>query len=218
MSSTHRQDHSPKLIHHLSRVSDSIFALAMALSIVGFDLPDSVASINDIEVKNFVLTQLDHLSTYIITFILLAFYWIEHTQKFSYYKKSNEIHLLLYLFYLMFIFIIPYSNALITYYPNEAIIKIWYSLNIFLIGLFSFLTWTHATTEHRLVSAMLDINHIKAIGIKTLIEPVVSIITITIAVAFWDQSLWEYTWLLVIILYVIADKLLVKRDKKVELE
>jgi len=215
MSSTHEKNvNSPKLIHHLSRLSDSIFALAMALTIIGFDLPDSVTSIDDIEVKKFVLTQLDHLSTYIITFILLAFYWIDHTQKFSHYKKSNEIHLWLYLFYLMFIFIVPYSNALNIYYPNEAIIKIWYSVNIFLIGLFSFLNWIYATTEHRLISAKLEINHIKAISIKTLIEPVVSIVTII--VAFWNQSLWEYTWLLVILLYLIADKLLVKSVKEVE--
>jgi len=217
MTSTPEQNrHSPKLIHHLSRLSDSIFALAMALTIIGFDLPDSVTSIDDIEVKKFVLTQLDHLSTYIITFILLAFYWIEHTQKFSHYKKSDEIHLWLYLFYLMFIFIVPYSNALVIYYPNEAIVKIWYSLNIFLIGLFSFLTWTYATTKHRLVSAKLDINHIKAIGIKALIEPGVSIITI--GVAFWNQSWWDYTWFLAIILYFIADKLLVEPVKEVEVQ
>ncbi|MES1026512.1 TMEM175 family protein [Gloeocapsa sp. BRSZ] len=215
MSSTHEKNaNSPKLIHHLSRLSDSIFALAMALTIIGFDLPDSVTSIDDIEVKKFVLTQLDHLSTYIITFILLAFYWIDHTQKFSHYKKSNEIHLWLYLFYLMFIFIVPYSNALNIYYPNEAIIKIWYSVNIFLIGLFSFLNWIYATTEHRLISTKLEVNHIKAISIKTLIEPVVSIITI--AVAFWNQSLWDYTWLLVVVLYFVADKLLVKTVKEVE--
>lgn len=217
MSSTHEKNvNSPKLIHHLSRLSDSIFALAMALTIIGFDLPDSVTSIDDIEVKKFVLTQLDHLSTYIITFILLAFYWIDHTQKFSHYKKSNEIHLWLYLFYLMFIFIVPYSNALNIYYPNEAIIKIWYSVNIFLIGLFSFLNWIYATTEHRLISTKLEVNHIKAISIKTLIEPVVSIITI--AVAFWNQSLWDYTWLLVVVLYFVADKLLVKPVKEVEIQ
>lgn len=215
MSSTHEKNvNSPKLIHHLSRLSDSIFALAMALTIIGFDLPDSVTSIDNIEVKKFVLTQLDHLSTYIITFILLAFYWIDHTQRFSHYKKSNEIHLWLYLFYLMFIFVVPYSNALTIYYPGEVIVKVLYSLNIFLIGLFSFLNWTYATTNHRLISAKLDTNYIKTINITTLIEPVVSLITI--AVAFWKQSLWEYTWLLVIIFYLIADKLLVKPVKEVE--
>ncbi|AFZ32766.1 protein of unknown function DUF1211 [Gloeocapsa sp. PCC 7428] len=217
MTSTPEQNgHSPKLIHHLSRLSDSIFALAMGLSIIGFDLPDSVTSINHIEVKNFLLTQLDHLSTYVITFILLAFYWIEHTQKFRYYKRSNEIYLWLYLFYLMFIFVVPYSNALTIYYPNQAIIKIWYSSNIFLIGLFSFLNWVYATTEHRLVSSNLDIKHIRAISIKTLIEPAVSIITI--AVALWNQTLWGYTWLLVIIIYFITENFLEKPIKEVKLQ
>lgn len=41
-------------IHNLIRLSDSIFALAMALTILGFDLPDTALSMSDSEINSFL--------------------------------------------------------------------------------------------------------------------------------------------------------------------
>lgn len=54
-------------------------------------------------------------------------------------------------------FIVPYSNALIIYFSENLLVQIEYSLNIFAIGLFSFLNWTYATHKHRLVEESLAI-------------------------------------------------------------
>ncbi|MGB3653824.1 MAG: TMEM175 family protein [Rivularia sp. (in: cyanobacteria)] len=104
------------MISHLGRLSDTIFALAMALTIFGFDFPNFPASMSISEVNDFLLSQLDTLGNYVITFVILAFYWIDHVKQFSYYQRTNEIHLWLYLASLMCLFIIPYSNVLIAYF------------------------------------------------------------------------------------------------------
>lgn len=196
------------MIQNLGRLSDTIFALAMALTIFGFDFPEFATSINNSEINQFLISQLEPLGNYLITFVILAFYWIDHVKQFSYYQRTNEIHLWLYLAYLMCLFIIPYSNVLIAYFPQNAIIQISYSINVFLIGFFSFLNWTYATYKHNLVNENLDINTIKYVRITSLIEPTVALITIVVTLI--KPSLWDVSWASVIIFYILAETLVKK--------
>lgn len=191
------------MISHLGRLSDTIFALAMALTIFGFDFPEFTASINDSDINKFLFEQLEPLENYLITFGILAFYWIDHVKQFSYYKKTNELHLWLYLIYLMCLFLVPYSNALIMLSSENAMVQVLYSVNIFFIGLFSFLNWIYATHKHRLVDVSLDNSTIKYIKTTSLIEPIVALITIIVSLI--NPSLWNISWLLVIIFYVVVE-------------
>jgi uncharacterized membrane protein len=199
-------NNSNNKVNNLIRLSDSIFALAMALTILGLELPEATIIMSDREINNFLMTQLKPLGLYVSTFILIAFYWIDNSQQFSYYKKTDDIHLWLYIFYLMCLFIVPYSNALIIYFPEKLLVQIEYSLNIFAIGLFSFLNWTYATHKHRLVEETLEIKTITENKIKALIEP--SVALLTILVSLFDRSLWEWTWWLLPIIYILVEKFL----------
>ncbi len=205
---TENNSNSTKMIYHLGRLSDSIFALAMALTIFRFDFPEFATSINNSEINQFLISQLEPLGNYLITFAILAFYWIDHVKQFSYYQRTNEIHLWLYLAYLMCLFLVPYSNVLIMYFPQNAVIQISYSINVFLIGFFSFLNWTYATYKHRLIDNNLESTTIKYIRITSLIEPTVALITIV--VAFLKPSLWDISWTSVIIFYILAETLVKK--------
>ncbi len=211
---TNKNLNSVNMIRHLGRLSDIIFALAMALTIFGFDFPNLPTSMSISEVNDFLLLQLDTLGNYVITFVILAFYWIDHVKQFSYYQRTNEIHLWIYLVYLMCLFIIPYSNVLIASFPQNATIQISYSINVFLIGFFSFLNWTYATYKHHLVDKNLDKTTIQYIRITSLIEPIVALITIV--VAFLKPSLWDISWASVIIFYLIAE-IFVKKSADSEL-
>ncbi len=87
---------STNMILHLGRLSDTIFALAMALTIFGFDFPKFAESASNMEINQFLISQLQPLENYLITFVILAFYWIDHVKQFSHYRKTDEIHLWLY--------------------------------------------------------------------------------------------------------------------------
>lgn len=201
----HNDDpNSKSMLSHLGRLSDIIFALAMALTILGFQLPESVQFMTNKEVNNFLLTQLKPLSNYAITFVTIAFYWIDHVQQFKYYKKTNEIHLWLYLIYLMCLFIVPYSTALTIYFPIHLWAKIWFSINIFLIGFLSLLSWIYATYKYRLVAPNLDNKVIKLMRYSALVEPLLSIVSIVLAL--FEQSLWDFVWYLLPIPYILINK------------
>lgn len=203
------------MILHLGRLSDTIFALAMALTIFGFDFPKFAESASNLEINKFLISQLEPLENYLITFVILAFYWIDHVKQFSHYRKTNEIHLWLYIVYLMCLFLVPFSNVLIMYFPDNYIVQICYSINIFLIGLFSFLNWTYATYKHRLIDTGLNRQTINYIRINSLIEPLVALITIIVALI--NPSLWNLSWTSIIIFYVIVE-IFVKKPAEIETE
>ncbi len=206
---------STNMILHLGRLSDTIFALAMALTIFGFDFPKFAESASNMEINQFLISQLEPLENYLITFVILAFYWIDHVKQFSHYRKTDEIHLWLYIVYLMCLFLVPFSNVLIMYFPDNYIVQICYSINIFLIGLFSFLNWTYATYKHRLIDTYLNKQTINYIRINSLIEPIVALITIIVALI--NPSLWNLSWTSIIILYVIVE-IFIKKPADIETE
>ncbi|WP_427162701.1 TMEM175 family protein [Aliinostoc sp. HNIBRCY26] len=187
-------------ITHLGRVADIIFALAMAQCFLALDFPEKLQRPTNSEVIAFLLAQITPLTSYAIAFVIVGFYWLDHIKQFKYYKKSDTIHISLYLLYLMGMFLIPYSDTLVIYFPDNAIVKICFSINTTFIGLMSFLNWTYATHKHRLIFDEVSSKTIITTRWRILIEPIFSLLTIGVAIL--DQNWWEYVWFLLPIPYL----------------
>ncbi|MEA5505648.1 TMEM175 family protein [Halotia wernerae UHCC 0503] len=192
-------------IARLGRIADIIFALAMAQCFFTLGFPEELQQPTNSEVIKFLLAQVKPLISYAIAFVIVGYYWLDHIKQFRYYKKADDIHISLYLLYLMSMFLIPYSDALVIYFPENAIVKICFSVNTTLIGLLSFMNWTYATHKHRLVAHDLDSTTIISTRWITLIEPVFSLFTIVVAIV--DQSWWEYVWFLLPIPYLLIERI-----------
>lgn len=193
-------------LKHLARLSDFIFALAMALTFWRFDLPENAEMLAKVEINQFLVGQLKPLGAYLITFVLVAAYWIAHTQQFSYYKRTDEAHLWIYTLYLMCLFLVPYSNELALVFSSNPIAKVCYAVNISLIGFLSFASWNYATYQHRLVDESLDAQTIAAMKNKALIEPICALVAI--AIAMFAPAWSDLAWLLFPLVYFTLRKLL----------
>jgi uncharacterized membrane protein len=189
---THQDVQASNALKHLARLSDFIFALAMALTFFRFDLPENAEGLTKIEINQFLVGQLKPLGAYLITFVLVAMYWIAHTQQFSYYKRTNEPHLWIYALYLMCLFLVPYSNELALVFSDNPIAKICFAANIALIGFLSFMSWSYATTQHRLVDEKLSVQMIAIMKVRALIEPICALVAIGIALIApaWSDLAW----------------------------
>lgn len=186
-------------ILHLARLSDFIFALAMALMVIAFDLPDHTEKMTDSEINTFLISQLRPLATYAVTFTLIAFYWISHSQQLSYLRRTNVTHLWISVIYLMGLFLVPLSNDLVMTFPHNLGVKLWFNLNIAAIGFTSSLSWWYATRDRHLVDSNLDESTMRSVQVKILIEPIFALISI--CVAFWSQAVWDYFWILLLFIY-----------------
>jgi cytochrome P450 len=122
------------MINQRRELSDFIFALAMALMVIAFDIPDHVENMTNREIDAFLISQLQSLATYAVKFTLIAFYWISYSQQFSYLRRTNVTHLWISVIYLMGLFLVPLSNGLVMTFPHNLGAKLWFSLNIAAIG------------------------------------------------------------------------------------
>ncbi|BAY65694.1 hypothetical protein NIES22_58010 [Calothrix brevissima NIES-22] len=186
-------------ISSLARLSDSIFAFAMALMVIAFDLPEDVKAMTDGDINAFLFSQLKPLLTYAITFVLVATYWISHSRQLKYLRITDETHLWISVGYLMVLFLVPLSNDLVMTFPDNFLVKVWFSLNIAAIGFVSWISWWYATGDRKLVDSDLDAATIRSMKIKALIEPICALISI--GVAYLNQELWDYFWLLLFFAY-----------------
>lgn len=203
--SSDQNSQTQSALAHLARLSDFIFALAMALTFWRFNLPEHAEMLAKMEINQFLVSQLKPLGTYLITFVLVAVYWIAHTQQFSYYKRTNEVHLWIYTLYLMSLFLVPYSNELALVFPSNSAAKVCFAVNILLIGCLSFASWIYATSQHRLVDKNLDTQTIAAMKVKALIEPICAIAAI--AIALFAPACSDLAWLLFPLVYFALRKL-----------
>jgi hypothetical protein len=67
--------------------------------------------------------------------------------------------------------VIPYSNALSTAAPDTVAFQTFYSVSMFLVGLFSLLSRIHATRNHRSTDPNLDSDLVRRLRNEAMVEP-----------------------------------------------
>lgn len=186
-------------------LADVIFAASMVFMASAFDLPDTEVVTSPRELTNFLQDQLPVVVIYVISFVLVAVYWMKHLEHFSYLKKTNIGHLWLQILFLAMVVIIPYSNGLSSAIPDSFAFQTFYSINMFLVGLFALLSWMYATKNHRLVEPDLDPATIRHLRNEAMVEPAIALISIL--AARFHPVLWEITLLLIPVSFFAQKKL-----------
>lgn len=185
----------------LQHFSDAIFALAIALMVLQFDIPNPRVQLGDAAVSQFLLAQLPTLSVYLGTFLLLSLYWIQRLEQFKHCRRTDATHLWLNVLALMFVVLVPYANILAIRYETTPAVQIFYSSVLLLAGLFSSLGWFYASQGDRLVDPTPAPGLYRLIAIESAIEPVVC--AIAIGVAFTVPFLWSLTFLFILPGYLV---------------
>jgi uncharacterized membrane protein len=192
-------------ITRLQILADAIFALSMVYMASAFDLPDTTVVDSSRELTSFLEGQLPVVAIYVVSFVLVAVYWMKHLEHFSYLKKTNIGHLWLQILFLAMVVIIPYSNGLTSAAPDTFAFQTFYSINMFLVGLFSLLSWIYATRNHRLVDPDLDPSTIRHLRNEAMVEPAIALVSIL--AARLSPALWEITLLLIPVAFFAQKKL-----------
>lgn len=216
MSSTSENSMSSNLgsppisIERLARLSDVVFAVAMTLMALTFELPPSTNMMSQ-EITLFLKNQLPSLGIYALTFVVVSFYWTSHLHQFKYYKQTDTVHIWLTLFSLLFVVLMPYVNDLSSYYDTVLAVQVMYSLTVAGVGMFSTATWIYATQNRRLVDNDLEDQTIRQIRRESYVEPLVALLAILSAMIHpWG---WTATFLLVPVISFAQSKISGKSNK-----
>jgi len=92
----------------------------------------------------------------------------------------------------MLIVLIPFTTLLMSTYHHLQITNVLFELNVFIIGLLLFLSWTYATHDYHLVDETVSPKQISMGKLRSLLTSVVSVVAIIIPFFSPDWSTIVY--------------------------
>ena len=113
----------------LCAVADGVYAIALTLLVLDLKVPE-VPGISNPELHADLLQQVPNFIAYIIGFLVVAFFWMNHHRLFQAVSLCDEWALLLNLVHLLFISLTPYSASLIGHYEGDRIAFVVFSANL----------------------------------------------------------------------------------------
>ena len=188
----------------LERLADIVFAVAILLLLVTIDFAPEGTTAE--EALAYFTTSMTQTLGYAISFIIVAYYWISHQEYFSYYKRTNKTHTFIELFFLLTIAGMPFNNQFITAFPTELIPRIAISTDIVAAGVFTFLSWSYATKNNRLVDEQgIDPEVVRFMRWQALVLPACAL------VAAGAAFLHPFAWDIILTIGPLAGIALIKR-------
>ena len=118
----------------LCAVSDGVYAFALTLLVLDLKVPE-VAGITNPQLTTDLLQQLPNFFAYIISFSVVAFFWMNHHRIFQSVTSCDSRALVLNFAHLLFISLTPYAASLIGHYEGDRIATIVFSANLGLASL-----------------------------------------------------------------------------------
>lgn len=176
-------------IRRLERMADLIFAIALVLLLITIDFaPEDSATAE--EAYAYFYDQIAQSLGFVISFVIIGYYWITHQEYFSYYTGTNKVHTLIELLFLMTIAGMPFNNHFIAVCPMEVAPRVAISMDIVAAGMLSFLSWSYATAGHRLVDPRTAIPEVvNFMRPQAFVMPLVALIVL--AGAFVHPFVWD---------------------------
>ncbi|MDI6643975.1 MAG: TMEM175 family protein [Methanobacteriaceae archaeon] len=161
---------------------DGIFAIAMTLLVLNFEIPQFTGVITNAVIWNALVELWPKMFTYGLSFILLAIFWRVNHQQFYLIKKSDTPLLWINIFWLMFVALVPFSTSLIGEYGEFEISELFFQINFLLIGILFNLNWRYAASRGLLDKSVNQkkIERIKRINLALPIAAVIAIILVFI--------------------------------------
>jgi uncharacterized membrane protein len=184
----------------LEALVDSIFAIAMTLLVLNLTIPHIARESVGAALPKLLLSQVNDIFSYCLSFLLLAVFWMIHHRQFHFIKRTDSVHLWINILMLMFVTLVPFTTSLAAVYPQFIYTNVFFHSNMFVIGLLFFCDWSYATAGHHLVKKTLDIKQIDLGKRKNLLTPCVSLAAIILAF-FWPG--WSATIYISIPIFLI---------------
>ncbi|MGB8642641.1 MAG: TMEM175 family protein [Nitrososphaeraceae archaeon] len=188
-------------IEHVISFSDAVFAFAITLMALTIDIPDLPTNLSQSELLQRLDDSYPQLEDYIISFAVIAIFWISYHQVFNHVKGSHISMVYLNLLFLLFITLLSLTTSFVTNYASYQIPYIIYCIVVIMTSSLLVLIWWYATKDYRLVDKGMHPLFIKGTFFALLAIPI--IFSISIVISFIDLDIAQYFWLGIIPMNVL---------------
>jgi uncharacterized membrane protein len=181
---------------HVISFGDAIFAFAITLMTLSIDIPDLPTNLTEAELLSRLNEMYPQVESYIISFAVIAIFWISYHQVFNFITRSQISMVYLNLLFLLLITFLSITTSLVINYGSYQIPYVIYCVVVIMTGSLLALIWWHATKEYRLIDKDVHPLFIRGLMINLLLVPFV--FTISILVSFFNLDIAQYFWLLIV--------------------
>ncbi|HXW11736.1 MAG TPA: TMEM175 family protein [Nitrososphaeraceae archaeon] len=183
-------------LEHVVSFSDAIFAFSITFMAVTIQIPNLPENLTQAQVIQNLIGKLGpRFAIYVISFFVIAAYWISYHQIFNHIAGSHVVIVWLNLLFLFFITIIPFAVDLQIDYGLYQVIFILYALVLTSAGASLTLIWLHAM-KGRLLNKTMNQTDIQSILLESIVLP--SVFVISIFVSIVDLEIAYYFWMVII--------------------
>jgi len=160
-------------------LTDSIYAFSMTLLIIGFEVVlNRPHKLNNGQLTKELFSLWPDFLHYVLGFIILGAFWIEHHHQFHFIKRTDSKLLFINVIGLMFIALIPFSTLIVGDYGELRIAALMFETNLLIAGLIMYAHWIYVTRERRLTDGKLEPHIVEFYKRRNLVIPIISIIAI----------------------------------------
>lgn len=185
-------------VNRINALTDGIFAFAMTLLVLSIEIPTTEFSSSK-SLHLFIFGQIHDLFNFVLSFILLASFWIIHHQQYHYIKYTDRNILWINIFLLLFVALMPFSTAMMGDYDHDVLVQLIFAFNIFFIGLMFALNWHYVTKKKDFVDLKLSEERITISRRRSLVIPIVALIAALTALVFTKHATYVYLLIPVIL-------------------
>jgi uncharacterized membrane protein len=140
MSGAHSEFNNMPPKNRVEALVDGIFAVAMTLLVLDIKLPDGLKLASNQDMMRHFTSVEFSFGIYVISFCVLAMFWIAHHYQFRYAARVDRGLLWINLIFLLFVTLIPFTTSLIANYGSLELPAILYSVNQLLLFM---MLWIH---------------------------------------------------------------------------
>lgn len=195
--------------------SDAVFAFAATLLVLKIDLPQLTP--DQLNSSRFLTELINLWPSYlanIISFIIIAYYWLNHHAIFSLLKKVNTGIIWINIIFLIFLSFLPFPVDLFGEYSNNEIIIAFYCLAISIVGFLLSAIWFYALSKKLIVN--LSPKETTYYSLRFLLTP--TVFALSIPLSFIDPLLSKGCWIFILIgIFAINSSFKFKQTEPTEL-
>jgi uncharacterized membrane protein len=174
--------------------TDAVFAIAITLLALDIQLPKTTGELSNSQLFTSLLAIWPKYLSYILSFLVIGFFWMAHHRKFRLIVRYDKTLLYLNHILLMVVAFVPFATSVISEYGNQTA-TILYGLTIAGMGLALAGIWYYASKNHRLIDPKVQQQQIRLELVRVLTISVIFLLSI--GITWIDDDLAKFSWILV---------------------
>jgi uncharacterized membrane protein len=181
----------------LEAISDGVFSVALTLLVLDIHVPDADRA----KLLEELVKLLPHILAFILSFLVVTFYWTAHQVLFNSIHRSDRYLLWFNALHLLFVVFLPFSTGMLAQFHDVPLAVDIYGLNIILCSVSSTAFWLYAA-RNGLVARNLSRHEVMLVTWRLSINPIVC--GMALGIAFLNTTAAILLYLATPIWYVLT--------------